>query len=75
MKLIPSRYAELLRLLGDRAGCKEYLGNSIAAGKRVGMFVYMCRNIFFSIEECISIFPLFFVNIKTLQVSVEHILF
>jgi len=34
---VPDRYAELLRLLGDRAGCKEYLGNSVAAGKRVAI--------------------------------------
>ena len=29
------RYKELLRLLGERAEGKEYLGNSVAAGKRV----------------------------------------
>ena len=29
------RYKELLRLLSERAEGKEYLGNSVAAGKRV----------------------------------------
>ena len=29
------RYKELMRLLGERAEGKEYLGNSVAAGKRV----------------------------------------